>query len=217
MRTQLQLPLAMVLLMGCSQASYGNRETGPTLSLPVRLAEGSDQDAGAPPPAGGDAEAPPDAAAAWPSPPDPEPLRMAEQWEYELLYSAGEISVQRVTPLRLRQPAVTGRYMGRFAFELWIGHELIERVRFDFPLLAAEPAPSVGPARPLHEAPRLDRGAVVSRRIRVPASPRATRAVILDRATGEVIELPWPPDQPQALAPPPTSPDSADAGLPDAG
>ncbi len=42
-------------------------------------------------------------------------------------------------------PVVTARRMGRYAIELWIGQELIERVRFDFPLTAADEAPPSGP------------------------------------------------------------------------
>ena len=54
--------------------------------------------------------------------------------------------------------------MGRFALELWIGRELIDRVRFDFPLIAAEETPGVT-RRPLHDAPSLVPHAIA--RIRV--------------------------------------------------
>lgn len=86
----------------------------------------------------------------------------------------------------------SARRIGRFAFELWLGAELIERIRFDFPLLAAE-VPRQGQRRSLHEEPSFAPGARVSRRLQVPASARATRAQILDRATGRATPLPWPP------------------------
>jgi hypothetical protein len=92
-------------------------------------------------------------------------------------------------------PRVTPRRMGRYAIELWIGRELIDRVRFDFPLLAAEPVPS-GPRKPLEQPPSLAAGADVTSEVLVPDNPRATRAVLVDRATGETQVLPWPPDAP---------------------
>ena len=88
--------------------------------------------------------------------------------------------------------AATARRFGRFAFELWLGRELVDRVRFDFPLLATE-TPAPASPRPIHDTPRFAPGARVSVMLRVPASERATRASILDRATGEVIDVTWPP------------------------
>jgi hypothetical protein len=121
---------------------------------------------------------------------------LARQWEYELLYDCGEVSVTQVRPLLFEQPVATARRMGRYAVELWIGRELIDRVRFDFPGLAVEAPPPSGPRRPLDEPPTLAAGAVVARTILVPASPRATRAELVDRATGQRMRLPWPPDDP---------------------
>jgi hypothetical protein len=85
--------------------------------------------------------------------------------------------------------------MGRFAIELWIGRELIERVRFDFPLLAAEDKPKAG-AKHAGEMPNFAAATRVSQSVLVPASRRATRALLIDRATGKTEALPWPPDAP---------------------
>jgi len=109
----------------------------------------------------------------------------------------------------LPRPQPTARRIGRFAFELWVGRELVDRVRFDFPLLATEPPPAPTSPRPIHDTPRFAPGARVSVVLRVPVSERATRARILDRATGEVIDVTWPPRAaggaplaPQCPAPP---------------
>ena len=139
-----------------------------------------------------------DAAAASTAPlhgylPDPEPLSGRAWWAYEIRYDRGTIDAGSPTLQCLEQAATSARRMGRFAFELWIGAELIDRIRFDFPLLAGEP-PRRGPRRPLREEPSFAPGARVSTRILVPASPRATRAQILDRATGETLAVPWPPE-----------------------
>jgi hypothetical protein len=127
------------------------------------------------------------------SPPDPEPLSMAEQWQYQLLFQNGVPSVEGTTKRTLPKPIPTPRRMGRFALELWIGHELIDRVRFDFPLIAAEERPGVK-RRPLHDAPSLAPHAIARIRVSVPASPRATRLILVDRATETSQELPWPPE-----------------------
>jgi hypothetical protein len=130
--------------------------------------------------------------------PDPEPLRLGEQWDYTLTYRNGDVQVDGAKAITLEAPVVTGRRMGRFAIELWVGAELVERVRFDFPLLGAEPVPDATKdgRRPMKDPPRFQVDATVD--VRVPASPRATRAVLVDRATGKTTSLPWPPDAPIA-------------------
>ncbi len=210
-----------VLVVAACSARPGTRTVddqpqAPGLTLDHHIAEGT----GDPEPvdleldAGSDAPAPPPPRAA---PPDPLPLSLAEQWEYTLRYANAEVSVERTRKLIYPKPVVTERRMGRFAIELWIGRELIDRVRFDFPLLGAEELPS-GKRTPLHEPPSLLAGADVSLAVRVPASPRATRAVLVDRATGAERELPWPPDAPlpavRVAAPPPAAASATDAGSP---
>jgi hypothetical protein len=204
--------VGLVLLVACA-APHAETTKAPTLVFPTHFAEGSnptalpalppDSDAGdAGTPAGEKGGA---AASASQPPrtgtlPDPPPLRTSEHYEYVVVYSRGQVSVQSVRPWHSRTPLPTGRAIGRYAIELWIGHELVDRVRFDFPLLAAEPPPKTGPRRPLHEPPSLSAGAVVARRVVVPASPRATRALLVDRATGAAQPLPWPPPAPASTS-----------------
>lgn len=130
------------------------------------------------------------------SPPDPEPLRQKEQWEYEIASEGGTLSVTSVKPVNLPRPLVTARRMGRYAIELWIGQELVERVRFDLPLLGAE-EPEASP-KPRFPAPSLEKGAHTRVRVLVPRAVRARRAVLIDRAHDRVIPLPWPPDRSSA-------------------
>jgi hypothetical protein len=205
---------AIVLTLFCSACSGAryDAERGPGIVGPVHVAEGAnrkperapaDADAGAPvlnPPRG--------------SQPDPAALRQARQYEYEVVYDRGKVRIASVHGVRFAKPVVTSRMMGRYAIELWIGHELVERVRFDFPLVAAEDVRHTR-ARPLEEAPSFAAGVVASVKVLVPASPRATRALLVDRASGASQELPWPPEAPLgagagAVRPP------ADAGTPDA-
>jgi hypothetical protein len=208
--------LAILCIAGCSTTARSPEAQGPTLTFPVAFAEGEGEGKDDLPLDGGTRAAadaapelkPPD------SVPDPDPLKVARQWEYEVIYDRGKLSIGRVRAMRFDKPVVTARQMGRFAIELWIGRELVDRVRFDFPLLAAED-PHPGPRRPLKDPPSIGAGAKVTRTLLVPASPRATRAVLVDRATGETTPLPWPPDAP--IPPigaerPPAPPSSAAVG-----
>jgi hypothetical protein len=196
----------VVLLAACASGHYATVDPGhAAFVIPHHIAEGKGEGEDLPADAG-----PPPTHAALPPPPlsgsapDPEPLRMAEQWQYTVLYQAGGVSVEGVEKRTLPKPVVTPRRMGRFALELWIGHELIDRVRFDFPLIAAEETPGVT-RRPLHDPPSMAPHAVVRMSVLVPASPRATRLVLVDRATQKSQELPWPPDA-EPSAPPIAAP-----------
>jgi hypothetical protein len=78
--------------------------------------------------------------------------------------------------------------MGRFALELYDGLALVERVRFDFPLLGA---PDVDSGKdPLGDKIRSRTGVVF------PRVAKGTRLELHDRATGQRWSLPWPPSPP---------------------
>lgn len=204
-----------VLLSACSSGGhYATVEPGhAAFVVPHHIAEGKGEGADlAALPSGGSAARETDAQPAAHEPrlqtassppsgssPDPEPLSMADQWEYQLLFQNGAPSVEAVEPRHLSKLVSTPRRMGRFALELWIGRELIDRVRFDFPLIAAEERPGIT-RRPLHDAPSLIPHAIARIRVSVPASSRATRLILVDRATGKADELAWPPDRESASA-----------------
>jgi len=172
---------------GCTQARPPTTsEPTPGLVFPAHFAEGEEQDAGPKP-----TEPMMEPAQRSTAPPDPEPLRQAEQYEYTFTYDTGATRAVSVRPLKFAKPVVTARKMGRFAVELWVGTELVERVRFDFPLLAAEEPPSKK-RRPLTEPPSLT-GGILKTTVLVPAAIRARRAVLIDRATNAETELDWPP------------------------
>jgi hypothetical protein len=204
----------LCLLTACANAHLANVEPGhPALVVEHHIAEGKGEGSDLPANPNGKAPSPPPASSASPAPssppppplsgsqPDPEPLVMKEQWEYQVLFSNGSASVEGVVKRSLPKPVPTARRMGRFALELWIGHELIDRVRFDFPMIAAEGSAG-NPRRPLHAAPELSPHATARVRVSLPASPRATRLMLVDRATEKAQELPWPPDRDGPVTPP---------------
>ncbi|HEV8548710.1 MAG TPA: hypothetical protein VGQ57_06780 [Polyangiaceae bacterium] len=129
-------------------------------------------------------------------PPDPTPLRTAAQYEYTVRYENEKIELVSVRAVRYPKPIVTPRRVGRYAVELWIGHELVERVRFDFPLLMNSDAPP-GKRKKLYEQPAVT-GGPFTVTVLVPAAARARRARVVDRATRLQAELAWPP-QPAGL------------------
>ncbi|HET9956427.1 MAG TPA: hypothetical protein VFQ61_18085 [Polyangiaceae bacterium] len=189
-------------------------ELSPGVVFPTALGEGHGDEDEPATAASGSASAPsgpapgPTPAAAAPAPsasgtlaappklgfaPDPEPLRLSTQWEYELEWRDSRIQILSNELKKLPQPIVTPRRFGRFAAELWIGRELIDRVRFDFPLLAGEAPQSSTGTQPLFPTPDLSKGATTRVKIMLPASPRAVKMKIVDRATGATLEFPFPP------------------------
>jgi hypothetical protein len=120
-----------------------------------------------------------------PTPPDPPPLVEAEQRVFDLRWDRGEVWLLGVQALHLQAPQQTPRVMGRFALELFEGPgpALVERVRFDFPLLG----PPEGDAGPSIAAKLRTRIGVM-----FPATTRGMRLELVDRATGRRWALPWP-------------------------
>ncbi len=200
--------------VACGAARYSTESGHPALVAPAKIAEGdtgkpaidgAGSDESEPAAASSDATKPGNASpsasesesASPPAlgyPPDPPPIETTKHYEYEFSYDQGQLSVARVRTVSTEKPRATARMMGRFAVELWLGPELVDRVRFDFPLLGAETPP--GEVAPLHSPPKFGAGAVVTRTVVVPQSDRATSARLVDRATGEELELDWPPQAP---------------------
>jgi hypothetical protein len=118
-------------------------------------------------------------------PPDPEPLRTKDHFDYLLEFNKGKVTVISSRAVQLEQPESTPRKIGRFAFELWTGAQLVDRVRFEFPLLGAGNA---------HDEDVIGKGLSARTSIRVPSSARATMARIIDRKTREEVIVPWPPE-----------------------
>jgi hypothetical protein len=137
------------------------------------------------------------------TPPDPQPLVSQSQWVFDLRWDRGDVWLLGVHPLDLPTPQATPRVMGRFAIELFEGPVLIERVRFDFPLLGPPEDAAVSLASKL----RTRIGVVF------PASRRGTRLELWDRATGKRWSLPWPPAASASLDATDAALDGADVGV----
>jgi hypothetical protein len=124
--------------------------------------------------------------------PDPPAVRSSDQFVLTLKYEGGKATVVKVRKVQLAQPRVTPRNTGRFAIEFLSGHTLVERVRFDFPLMGADEL--AGMPRQYNAPPRFENRAVVTHDVMVPDSPRFARARLVDRATQRITPIAWPPE-----------------------
>lgn len=123
-------------------------------------------------------------------PPDPPAMSERFQWVFDLRWDREEIYLLQVHKVDMGVPQVTPRMMGRFALELFEGPALIERVRFDFPMLGAADVDAGLRATPRFEPKLKTRIGVL-----FPATNRGTRLELWDRAKDTRMALPWPPKE----------------------
>ena len=184
------VPLALAFVTAIAAASPGFRP------LAATTASASASASVAPPP--------PDVGYA----PDPSPTVTKRKWLYEVIFHEGALFVPTPVAVEKPRPTETPRRMGRFAIELWVGKTLLDRVRFDVPLTNGDPWS--GEKRPRDAPPDFERHLHAKTTVEVPDVPRATYAILVDRATRRRIPIPWPPTMP----PPATSASSSPSAAP---
>lgn len=123
-------------------------------------------------------------------PPDPKPLVESSRWLFDLRYDKGDVILLSTQKEVLGVPTASPRTMGRFALELFEGPTLIERVRFDFPMLGGTPS---DPGDGIRKPPDLEARLVTRIGVYFPATLRGTRLELWDRKTDQRWALPWPP------------------------
>jgi hypothetical protein len=130
--------------------------------------------------------------------PDPPTQASRRQWNVDLVAHGGKVAAERATSIMLDRPAETPRVMGRFALELYIGRELLDRVRFNVPLMGGEV--SVG-NRNRRTRPRFEDNVTAHLSARISDNPRASYLLLVDRETGDTQKLEWPPETDGRLVP----------------
>lgn len=125
------------------------------------------------------------------TPPDPPAMTEREQWVFDLRWDRGEVFLVAIHKIDMGTPHVTPRVMGRFALELFEGPTLIERVRFDFPMLGAPEVNDGG----LRAAPKFEPKLKTRIGVLFPATKRGTKLELWDRAKDQRWPLPWPPTE----------------------
>ena len=148
--------------------------------------------------------------------PDPPGTASRKHWVIDVLHSKGRTSLLGARPVTLERPATSARMMGRFAIELYVGRELLDRVRFNVPLTGD--APEKDKRFPFRR-PTFDEGVTTRMRVQIADSPRATWVKLVDRLSGAESRFWWPPDDKGRLTPMSAPPggSTADAGASDAG
>lgn len=120
--------------------------------------------------------------------PDPPIAASTRTYRYPVRAKDGAVVVDKPKLVTHASPVATPRNLGRFALELYVGRELLERHRFDLPLLDDLPKKKTPNA-----APDFARHANARVFIDLPDLERATYAVWVDRATGARKRVFWPP------------------------
>ena len=123
------------------------------------------------------------------TPPDPPPMSERMQWVFDLRWDRGDVFLLEVHKIDMGAPHTTPRVMGRFALELFEGPTLIERVRFDFPMLGVPEPPDAG----MRTQPRFEPKLKTRIGVLFPATSRGTKLELWDRARDVRVALPWPP------------------------
>jgi hypothetical protein len=130
--------------------------------------------------------------------PDPPAHASKKQWTLKIGARDGKVSAERATASTLAQPAESPRVLGRFAVELYIGPELLDRVRFNVPLMGDGPVEH-SKKRAYHN-PDTDK-VTTTLDVRLADNPRAAYLVLVDRVTDERQRFEWPPAPDGTLIP----------------
>ncbi len=134
--------------------------------------------------------------------PDPSPKASTKQWIVKVTVREGTPRAEQAKAYEVPKPLATPRMMGRYALEFYVGRELLDRLRFNVPLLGE--GPPEGQRKRAFQRPRFDQVSV-KLSLQVADQPRANRAVLIDRATGQEQHFAWPPGPDGKLVPLPPS------------
>jgi hypothetical protein len=118
-----------------------------------------------------------------PIPPDPTPLVTGAVFVLTVKYDKGVVSIAKARREKLPKKGAVERHFGRFAAELYSGPTLVERVRFDFPLINDDSK----------TAEAYENGLTVAVEVKIPDSDRPNKLEIWDRATDKRWTFDYPP------------------------
>jgi hypothetical protein len=130
--------------------------------------------------------------------PDPPAHASKKQWSLTIAAREGRVTAVSAASSLLKQPAESPRVLGRFALELYIGPELLDRVRFNVPLMGDGPVEHS--RKTTYHSPDTDK-VTTTLKVRVADSPRAAYLVLVDRVTDQRQRFEWPPSADGTLVP----------------
>ncbi|CAN92266.1 hypothetical protein predicted by Glimmer/Critica [Sorangium cellulosum So ce56] len=108
------------------------------------------------------------------------------------------MTAERARAATVDKPIETPRVIGRFAIELWIGRELLDRARFNVPLTGDDPPQGNRNRLP---RPRFDQDVTARVNVRIADNPRMTYLLLVDRESGATPKLIWRPEADGRLLP----------------
>jgi hypothetical protein len=148
-------------------------------------------------------------------PADPPPHLSRTHWDLALIARGSQVVPTHASTYVLPQPQPTARLTGRFALELYVGNELLDRARFNVPL-AGDGASHAG--KNSQNRPHFDDDVAAVLHVSLADNPRAVYLLLIDRDTSRTLKFAWPPDPSGNLAAwhPQIDPDDAGA-FPDGG
>lgn len=114
--------------------------------------------------------------------PDPAPTRTRAFVRMNLKFESGRASLVLAVPVELNEETAAARRFGRFALEAMEGERLVERVRFDFPLLAPTDK----------ESRAFEQGLTTKTTVLFPDLSDRTELFLVDGETGSRERFPWP-------------------------
>jgi hypothetical protein len=119
-------------------------------------------------------------------PRDPEPLVAQDYLDLTLALHHGALQVVGVRRGSLPRPQPILRFRGQYQVRLYAGQQLLDLVRFSFPLTGAAGERTV-PNMQLDRS--LARGVSARTEVRVPFTPQVTRITVLDTRTGSLAPV----------------------------
>ncbi|MFO0759943.1 MAG: hypothetical protein U0359_25890 [Byssovorax sp.] len=130
--------------------------------------------------------------------PDPPAHPDKKHWLFDIAVTHGKLSITKAKSLTLAKPAETKRATGRFALELYIGKQLLDRARFNVPMMSDEPP--VRSNKRAYRGPSLD-DVTTHVTAEIADHSRATYLLLVDRVTGDTQRFDWPPEPDGHLVP----------------
>jgi len=120
--------------------------------------------------------------------PDPPAKAATKHWVFSVEVQKGAVTIAKASEVELDKAVGTPRVIGRYALELQVGNELLDRLRFNVPL--------GGDGSHQDDRPGLKRPefrVTTKFFVRMADAPRATTLRLVDRATADVRVFGWPP------------------------
>ena len=130
--------------------------------------------------------------------PDPVPHPARTHWVVDITARGSQLVPTRALPHLLPQAVPTPRVLGRFALELYIGTELLDRARFNVPLTGDGASHTGKNGQP---RPHFDDNIFTVVHIPLADNPRAAYLLLVDRDTETALRYAWPPEPTGDLVP----------------